>query len=216
MSRKVYMTEDQLNEILGGAYLDDYSSDGNVKDSGYEITTTNPVKGGKGVTSDEFANDQCRSVFMGRYRDSGGVIPATGALTNEEKKKINEVADGVKSKHYKVSGPLRDKMVRNYQSTNGRTIGTKRLEKLLSDEGASENYLSNLLSDIKAGNVSQDEEHKESSGYGCEHEEDAARYGYAERLPERGWNQGRRRYSTHPEKQWYDNLFWELNYLLLK
>jgi hypothetical protein len=48
-------------------------------------------------------------------------------------------------------------MMRNYQSTNGRTIGTKRLEKLLSDEGASENYLSNLLSDMKAGNVSQEE-----------------------------------------------------------
>ena len=68
MSRKVYMTEDQLNEILGGAYLDDYSSDGNVKDSGYEITT-NPLKGGKGVTSDEFADDQCRNSRMGRYRD---------------------------------------------------------------------------------------------------------------------------------------------------
>ena len=87
MGRKVYITEDQLNEILSGAYLDDYSSDGNVTNIGLDKVTTNPVKGGKGVTSDEFANDQCRSVFMGRYRDSGGVIPATGALTNEEKKK---------------------------------------------------------------------------------------------------------------------------------
>ena len=156
MGRKVYITEDQLNEILNGGYLDDYSSDGNIKDAGYEITT-NPLKGGDGVTSDEFAKDQCRNVRMGRYRDSGGVIPACGALTYEEKKKINEVADGVKNKRYKVSGPLRDMMVRNYQSTNGRTIGTKRLEKLLSDEGASENYLSNLLSDIKAGKVSNDE-----------------------------------------------------------
>ena len=157
MGRKVYITEDQLNEILNGSYLDDYSSDGNIKDAGYAEVTTNPLKGGKGVTSDEFAKDQCRNVRMGRYRDSGGIIPAAGALTMEDKKKLQEVADGVKNKKYKVSGPLRDTMVRNYQSTNGRTIGTKRLEKLLSDEGASENYLSNLLSDIKAGNVSNDE-----------------------------------------------------------
>ena len=157
MGRKVYMTEDQLNEILSGSYLDDYSSDGNVKDIGQDEITTNPVKGGKGVTSDEFANDQCRSIYMGRYRDSMGVYPAAGALTMEEKKNINEVADAVKNKRYKVSGPLRDMMVRNYQSTNGRTIGTKRLEKLLSDEGASENYLSNLLSDVKSGNISQEE-----------------------------------------------------------
>jgi hypothetical protein len=75
----------------------------------------------------------------------------------EEKKTLDEVADNVKTKRYKVSGPLRDTMMRNYQSTNGRTIGTKRLEKLLSDEGATENYLSNLLSDVKAGNISQDE-----------------------------------------------------------
>ena len=157
MGRKLYITEDQLNEILNGSYLDDSSSDGNVSDIGLDKVTTNPVKGGKGVTSDEFANDQCRSVFMGRYRDSMGVIPAVGALTNEEKKKINEVADGVKTKRYKVSGPLRDRMMKNYQSTNGRTIGTKRLEKLLSDEGATENYLSNLLSDIRSGSVSQEE-----------------------------------------------------------
>jgi len=157
MGRKLYITEDQLNEILSGAYLDDPSSDGNVSDIGLDKVTTNPVKDGKGVTSDEFAKDQCRSVFMGRYRDSAGVIPAVGALTNEEKKKINEVADGVKNKRYKVSGPLRDRMMRNYQSTGGRTIGTKRLEKLLSDEGATENYLSNLLSDVKSGNISQEE-----------------------------------------------------------
>ena len=156
MSRKIYITEDQLNEILNGSYLDDYSSDGNIKDAGNEITT-NPIKGGKGVTSDEFAKDQCRNVLMGRYRDSGGIIPACGALTNEEKKNINEIADSAKNKHYKVSGPLRDTMIRNYKSTNGRTVGTKRLEKLLSDKGASENYLSNLLSDIKSGNVSQEE-----------------------------------------------------------
>lgn len=156
MSRKVYITEDQLNEILNGSYLDDYSSDGNIKDADYDITT-NPLKGGKPVTTDDKANDWSRDSRMGRYRDSGGVIPACGALTFEEKKKINEIADTAKNKHYKVSGPLRDTMMRNYQSTNGRTIGTKRLEKLLSDEGASENYLSNLLSDIKAGNVSNDE-----------------------------------------------------------
>lgn len=157
MGRKVYMTEDQLNEILSGAYLDDASSDGNVKDIGQNEVTTNPVKNGVGVTSDDFARAQCRSIFMGRYRDSGGVIPAAGALTMEEKKTLDEVADNVKTKRYKVSGPLRDTMMRNYQSTNGRTIGTKRLEKLLSDEGATENYLSNLLSDVKAGNISQDE-----------------------------------------------------------
>ena len=157
MGRKVYMTEDQLNEILSGAYLDDYSSDGNIKDGDYTEVTTNPVKGGEPVTSDEYAKERgARDIFMGRYRDLSGVYPAAGALTLE-KKNINEVADGVKNKKYKVSGPLRDTMVRNYQSTNGRTIGTKRLEKLLSDEGASENYLSNLLSDIKAGNVSNDE-----------------------------------------------------------
>lgn len=158
MGRKVYMTQDQLNEILGsGSYLDDYSSEGNITNTGLDKVTTNPLRGGKGVTSDEFANDQCRSIFMGRYRDSMGVYPAAGALTMEEKKNITEVTDTVKNKRYKVSGPLRDKMMRNYQSTNGRTIGTKRLEKLLSDEGASENYLSNLLSDIKAGNVSNEE-----------------------------------------------------------
>lgn len=151
------MREDQLNEILSGAYFDDASSDGNIKDVGQNEVTTNPVKGGIGVTSDDFAKTQSRSVFMGRYRDNGGVIPAAGALTMEEKKKIDEVADGVKNKRYKVSGPLRDQMMKNYQSTNGRTIGTKRLEKLLSDEGASENYLSNLLSDIKRGEMSQDE-----------------------------------------------------------
>lgn len=156
MGRKVYMTQEQLNEILDGAYLDDYSSDGKIKDIGQDEITVNPVKGGEPVTSDEFAHQQCRNVFMGRYRDTGGVYPAAGALTLE-KKNINEVADGVKNKRYKVSGPLRDTMMRNYQSTNGRTIGTKRLEKLLSDEGASENYLSNLLSDIKAGNISSDE-----------------------------------------------------------
>ena len=94
---------------------------------------------------------------MGRYRSGLGVYPAAGAFSLEEKKNINEVADGVKNKHYKVSGPLRDTMMRNYQSTNGRTIGTKRLEKLLSDEGATENYLSNLLSDIRKGDVSQEE-----------------------------------------------------------
>ena len=87
MGRKLYITEDQLNEILNGSYLDDSSSEGNVTDIGLDKVTTNPVKGGKGVTSDEFAKDQCRSVFMGRYRDSAGVIPAVGALTNEEKKK---------------------------------------------------------------------------------------------------------------------------------
>ncbi len=157
MGRKVYMTEDQLNEILSGAYLDDYSSDGNIKDADYTEVTTNPVKGGEPVTSDEYAKERgARDIFMGRYRDLSGVYPAAGALTLE-KKNINEVADGVKNKKYKVSGPLRDKMMRNYQSTGGRTIGTKRLEKLLSDEGASENYLSNLLSDIKSGNVSQEE-----------------------------------------------------------
>lgn len=157
MGRKVYMTEDQLNEILSGAYLDDYSSDGNIKDADYTEITTNPVKGGEPVTSDEYAKERgARDIFMGRYRDLSGVYPAAGALTLE-KKNINEVADGVKNKKYKVSGPLRDKMMRNYQSTGGRTIGTKRLEKLLSDEGASENYLSNLLSDIKSGNVSQEE-----------------------------------------------------------
>ena len=157
MSRKVYMTEEQLNEILDGSYLDDYSSDGNIKDAGNEITT-NPIKGGEPVTSDEYAKERgARDIFMGRYRDNGGVYPAAGALTMENKKKLQEVADGVKNKRYKVSGPLRDKMVRNYQSTNGRTIGTKRLEKLLSNEGATENYLSNLLSDIKSGNVSQEE-----------------------------------------------------------
>jgi hypothetical protein len=157
MGRKVYMTEDQLNEILSGAYLDDYSSDGNIKDGDYTEVTTNPVKGGEPVTSDEYAKERgARDIFMGRYRDLSGVYPAAGALTLE-KKNINEVADGVKNKKYKVSGPLRDKMMRNYQSTGGRTIGTKRLEKLLSDEGASENYLSNLLSDIKSGNVSQEE-----------------------------------------------------------
>ena len=157
MGRKVYMTEEQLNEILSGAYLDDYSSDGNVKDIGQDEVTTNPVKGGKGVTSDDFARTQARSVFMGRYRDNGGIIPAAGALTMEEKKNLDEIANSAKTKRYKVSGPLRDTMMRNYQSTGGRTIGTKRLEKLLSDEGATENYLSNLLSDIKAGQVSQDE-----------------------------------------------------------
>jgi hypothetical protein len=157
MGRKVYMTEDQLNEILSGAYLDDYSSDGNIKDGDYTEVTTNPVKGGEPVTSDEYAKERgARDIFMGRYRDLSGVYPAAGALTLE-KKNINEAADGVKNKKYKVSGPLRDKMMRNYQSTGGRTIGTKRLEKLLSDEGASENYLSNLLSDIKSGNVSQEE-----------------------------------------------------------
>lgn len=156
MSRKVYMTEEQLNEILDGSYLDDYSSDGNIKDAGYEITT-NPMKGGEPVTADEYAKKRgARDIFMGRYRDHGGVYPAAGALTLE-KKNINEVTDAVKNKRYKVSGPLRDKMMRNYQSTNGRTIGTKRLEKLLSNEGASENYLSNLLSDMKAGNISQEE-----------------------------------------------------------
>ena len=157
MGRKVYMTEEQLNEILSGAYLDDYSSDGNVKDIAQDEVTTNPVKGGKGVTSDDFARTQARSVFMGRYRDNGGIIPAAGALTMEEKKNLDEIANSAKTKRYKVSGPLRDTMMRNYQSTGGRTIGTKRLEKLLSDEGATENYLSNLLSDIKAGQVSQDE-----------------------------------------------------------
>lgn len=157
MGRKVYMTEEQLNEILSGAYLDDYSSEGNVKDGNHTEVTTNPVKGGEGVTSDDFARTQTRSVFMGRYRDNGGIIPAAGALTMEEKKTLDEIADNAKTKKYKVSGPLRDTMMRNYQSTNGRTIGTKRLEKLLSDEGASENYLSNLLSDIRAGQVSQDE-----------------------------------------------------------
>lgn len=157
MKRKVYITEDQLNEILDGSYLDDYSSDGNVKDAGYEITT-NPLPDGKPVKTDDYARERGRrDILMGRYRDSGGVIPATGALTMEDKKKLQEVADGVKNKHYKVSGPLRDTMLRNYQSTNGRTIGTKRLEKLLSGEGATENYLSNLLSDIRGGKVSQDE-----------------------------------------------------------
>ena len=157
MGRKVYMTEEQLNEILNGAYLDDASSDGNIKDVAQDEVTTNPVKGGKGVTSDDFARTQCRSVFMGRYRDNGGVIPAAGALTMEEKKTLDEVADCVKTKKYKVSGPLRDTMMRNYKSTNGRTIGTKRLEKLLSDEGATENYISNLLSDVKSGQISQNE-----------------------------------------------------------
>lgn len=157
MSRKVYITEEQLNEILNGSYLDDSASDGNIKDAGNEITT-NPLKGGEPVTSDEYAKERGkRDVLMGRYRDSGGVIPAAGALTMENKKKLQEVADGVKNKNYKVSGPLRDTMLRNYKSTNGRTIGTKRLEKLLSDQGASENYLSNLLSDIKSGKMSQDE-----------------------------------------------------------
>lgn len=161
MGRKVYMTEDQLNEILNGAYLDDYSSDGKIKDGDQDKITVNPIKGGEPVTSDEFADVVNTPMPLGAYRGGrslgrAGVYPAAGALTLE-KKNINEVADGVKNKRYKVSGPLRDTMMRNYQSTNGRTIGTKRLEKLLSDEGASENYLSNLLSDIKAGNVSSDE-----------------------------------------------------------
>lgn len=158
MGRKVYMTEDQLNEIINGSYLDDYSSDGNIKDAGYTEVTTNPVKGGEPVTADQYAKERgARDIYMGRYRDHGGVYPAAGALTLEEKKTLDEVADNVKNKRYKVSGPLRDRMMRNYQSTNGRTIGTKRLEKLLGDEGASENYLSNLLSDIKSGKVSQEE-----------------------------------------------------------
>ena len=158
MSKKIYITQDQLNEIINnGAYLDDASSDGNVKDPGYMEITTNPIPGGEPVTSDEFGDEQCKNLFMGRYRSGLGVYPAAGAFSLEEKKNINEVADGVKNKRYKVSGPLRDTMMRNYQSTNGRTIGTKRLEKLLSDEGATENYLSNLLSDIRKGDVSQEE-----------------------------------------------------------
>ena len=153
------MTEEQLNEILGnGSYLDDYSSEGNTKDIGQNEITVNPVKDGEPQTTDKYAKERGpRDVFMGRYRDAGGVYPAAGALTMEGKKKLQEVADGVKNKRYKVSGPLRDKLMRNYQSTNGRTIGTKRLEKLLSDEGASENYLSNLLSDMQSGKVSQEE-----------------------------------------------------------
>lgn len=86
MSRKVYMTEEQLNEILDGSYLDDYSSEGNIKDAGYEVTT-NPMKGGEPVTGDEYAKERgARDIFMGRYRDHGGVYPAAGALTLEKKK----------------------------------------------------------------------------------------------------------------------------------
>lgn len=156
MGKKVYITEDQLNEILSGSYLEDPEGTGKIKDGNYSEITTNPLPEGEPVTTDDFGHEECASPFWRYYFNSRSPYPAAGAMTMESTA-INEVADGVKNKHYKVSGPLRDKMMRNYQSTNGRTIGTKRLEKLLNNEGASENYLSNLLSDINAGKVSNEE-----------------------------------------------------------
>lgn len=153
MARKVYVTQDQLNEILNGSYLQDPSSDGNLGDGWSGEITTNPLVGGEPVTTDEFAKDLPHNGwFMGRYSYRRGTTPAAGALTMEEKKTINEIAASAKNKTNVVSGPLADKLklvLQNCTNENWR----KRITKLLS--GASENYLSNFLSEIKSGKVDQ-------------------------------------------------------------
>ena len=157
MSKKIYITQDQLNEIINnGAYLDDASSDGNVKDPGYMEITTNPIPGGEPVTSDEFGDEQCKNLFMGRYRSGLGVYPAAGAFSLEEKKNINEVADGVKNKKYKPSGQLLLALKANMSSLKPGDMYYKVLKTLLDPEGVSENYLSNLLSDMESGKVPQE------------------------------------------------------------
>ncbi len=139
MARKVYVTQDQLNEILNGSYLQDPSSDGNVGDGWTGEITTNPLVDGEPVTTDEFAKDLPHNGwFMGRYSYRRGTTPAAGALTMEEKKTLNEVAASAENKISKASGPLADTLKRALQNCTNENW-RKRITKLL--EGATEHYL---------------------------------------------------------------------------
>lgn len=155
MARKVYVTQGQLDEILNGSYLQDPKTDGNVGEPWTGEITTNPLPDGQPVTTDEFAKDLPHNGwFMGRYSYRRGTTPAAGAFTMEEEKKtLNEVAASAENKVSRVSGPLADKLKMSLQSCNNENW-RHRIEKLLN--GATENYLSNFLSDIRNGKVSQD------------------------------------------------------------
>lgn len=162
MGRKVYVTEEQLakmfksniSEMLDGSYLKDTSSDGNIKDLGYEIGV-NPLPDGEPVTTDDIAKEKSpRQGYMDR-----GVIPMRSPVY-EEKKTLDEVSDATRQRTHKVSGQLANTLKANYQNAsnqNGghRVIGSKRIEKLLT--GYTDNYASNLVSDMESGKISPEE-----------------------------------------------------------
>ena len=161
MGRKVYVTEEQLtkmfksniDEMLDGSYLEDPSGEGNIKDLGYEVGV-NPLPDGNPVTTDDIAKEKSpRQGYMDR-----GIIPMRGPMS--EKKNITEVSDATRNRTHKVSGQLANTLKANYQNAsqqNGghRVIGSKRIEKLLT--GYTDNYASNLVSDMESGKISPEE-----------------------------------------------------------
>lgn len=165
MNRKIHITREQfdrlmescvkegVDEILNGSYLADKDSDGNVKDLGYEVGL-NPLPDGTPVTTNDIADELSpRNGYMDR-----GVMPARGGYTMESEVKknlVNEVSAANMTRKHKVSGPLAQKMTANYNAAGEKKVGSKRIEHLLS--GYTDNYASNLLSDINSGNITQKE-----------------------------------------------------------
>ena len=168
MKRKLYITEEQLNKILknaikeeleeiidDGAYLKN-SEDGNVTDLGNgDRVGLNPLPDGIDPTTDDIARTRWSRLGIG----DRGCIPARGAMTMaEEKKNLNELGDENRKRKHKITGDLANTLKQNYNSTGGkRTIGTKRIEHLLAKDGYTNNYASNLVSDMENGKISPEE-----------------------------------------------------------
>lgn len=166
MNRKIHITKEQFNRLMescvkervdeildDGSYLKDNSSEGNVKDLGYDVGL-NPLPGGAPTTTNDVADQLSpRNGFMDR-----GVVPARGGYTMESEVKknlVNEVSAANRTRKHTVSGPLAQKMKANYASADGPKVGSKRIEHLLS--GYTNNYASNLLSDMNSGKITPEE-----------------------------------------------------------
>ena len=59
------------------------------------------------------------------------------------------------TRRHKISGPLAQKLKANYNASGDRVVGSKRIEHLLS--GYTNNYASNLLSDMESGKITPEE-----------------------------------------------------------
>ena len=157
MSKLIYITESQLNEIIGnGAYLNTQDSNNEYRLGGKEISvngaTGNYVDGdnenGKPVTTDKIA----KQITNPRVRGIGGYMTRRSVLPES-----NQDLTG-KQNTMQISKTTIDKIKQNLNNYNGdkNAPGVKRAEKIVKDGRVSNDNGYRILNDFqnnKAGNV---------------------------------------------------------------
>lgn len=150
MSKKIYITEAQLHEIIGnGAYLDDNDTTNEYRMGGSEISADGVVGDyvdgdvdfGKPVTTDKFAQT------MSNQRRRRGMINCSKA--------INEANQDMKGKEktFQLSQTESDKLKQRVMNYNGskNDAGYKRARTLVDKGRISYDNAYRVLDDIKSG-----------------------------------------------------------------